>query len=155
METDGELERPQRFGSRLSVVLVGRVNFFLLMSGTARFGSKEDVPSWKFCFFVNWSVGHSMELSIHQKWQSFSWARLPMYERMILASPGKSRRRPASYWAKMQHQRAESQTCYPCIKAGRGPAFHQLWTVTAFVPLRNHVPRSEAVVSKYFCYVTE
>lgn len=40
MQTDGELERPQRFGSRLCLVLVGQVNFFLLMSGTTRLVAK-------------------------------------------------------------------------------------------------------------------
>ena len=40
MQTDGELERPQRFGSRLCVVLVGWVNFFLLMSGTTSLVAK-------------------------------------------------------------------------------------------------------------------
>lgn len=110
-------------------------------------GSKEDVASWKFCFLVNWSVGHSMELSTHQRWQSFSRACLPMYERMILASLGKIPKASCLLLGKDAGPESWTPTCYPCIKAERGPTYHQLWMVTAFVPLRNHVPRSEAVVT--------
>lgn len=121
MQTDGELERPQRFGSRLCLVLVGQVNFFLLMSGTTRLVAKRmslresSVSLWTDLSVTAWSCrltrgGKASLEPVFQCMREWSW---PVWE--------KSRRHPASYWAKMQGQRAEPQPVILVSKPNGGP----------------------------------
>ena len=150
METDGELERPQRFGSRLCVVLVGRVNFFLLMSALPDLVAKRmslresSVSLWIDLSVTAWSCwftrgGKASLEPVFQCTREWSWPVRENPEGVLPLTGQRCTTRDLNPKPVILVSKPDG--------AGRGAAFHQLWTVTAFVPLRNHVPRSEAVVS--------
>lgn len=70
-----------------------------------------------------------------------------MYERMILASLGKIPKASCLLLGKDAGPELNPNLLSPCIKTRTGAHLPSALMVTAFVPLRNRVPRSEAVVT--------